>query len=97
MDDLGYTPTPEDLHLQEVYGDWVHANPGTHLDDGIGNNAAWLALWHDLAVLPSRRYEAPSGRVGRRFVMTLGKELWGVRDRLLNSERLIIFQTVILK
>ena len=23
----GYTPTPEDLQLKEVYGDWFHANP----------------------------------------------------------------------
>ena len=34
----GYTPTPEDLRLQEVYGDWVHANPDTHLHGGIRDN-----------------------------------------------------------
>ena len=39
-DEPGYTPTPEDLHLQEVYGDWVHANPGTHLDEGIRDDSA---------------------------------------------------------
>ena len=27
----GYQPNTEDLRLQEVYGDWVHANPGTHV------------------------------------------------------------------
>ena len=32
---FGYFPKPEDLRLPEVYGDWVHGNPGTHLDDGI--------------------------------------------------------------
>ena len=42
-DDLGYTPTPEDLRLWEVYEDWVHANPGTHLDGGIKNDAEWQA------------------------------------------------------
>ena len=31
----GYFPTPEDLRLREVYGDWVHGKPGTDLDDGI--------------------------------------------------------------
>ena len=31
----GYVPTKEDLRLREVYGDWVHGNPGTHLDGGI--------------------------------------------------------------
>ena len=33
-----YVPTPEDLRLREVYGDWVHRNLGTHLDGGITEN-----------------------------------------------------------
>ena len=37
----GYKPSPEDLRLREVYGDWVHANPGTHLDEGVRDNLAW--------------------------------------------------------
>ena len=47
--------------------------------------------------MTSRLYDAPSERVGRRFVRTLGSELKGVRDRLWNSERFIFFQTVILQ
>ena len=39
----GYNPTLEDLRLREVYGDWVHANPGTHLDRGIRDNSVWQA------------------------------------------------------
>ena len=31
-------PTPEDLRLREVYGDWVHGNPGTHLDGGVSED-----------------------------------------------------------
>ena len=84
-DDLGYTPTPEDLHLWEVYGNWVHANPTAHLNRGIRNDLAWQAWWRDLVVMPSRRYDAPSGRVGQRFRGTLGAELKGVGDRLWNS------------
>ena len=34
----GYNPTPEDLCLREVYGDWVHDNPGTHLGGGVCND-----------------------------------------------------------
>ena len=93
----GYNPTPEDLRLQEVYGDWVHANPGTHLDGGVRGDSAWQAWWRDLVVMPSRRYDAPSGKVGRRFVGTLGEELKEVRDRRWNLERFIVFQTVILQ
>ena len=78
-DNPGYNPTPEDLRLRDVYGDWVHVNPGTHLYNGISKNATWQAWWRDLAVMTSRRYDAPSGRVGRRFVGTLGDELRGVR------------------
>ena len=96
-DDLGYTPTPEDLRLREFYGDWVHANPGTHLDGGICNNSAWQAWWHDLAVIPLRHYDAPSGKVGQRFVGTFGAELKGVRDRLWNLEWFIVYQMVILQ
>ena len=93
----GYQPTPEDLRLREVYGDWVHANPGTHLDGGVRNDSSWQAWWRDLAVMPSRCYDAPSGKVGRRFVETLGEELKGVWDRRWNLGRFIVFQTVILQ
>ena len=96
-DEPGYTPTPEYLRLWEVYRDWVHANPVTHLDGGICNDSVWQAWWHELAVMPSRRYNTPSGRVGRRFVGMLGAELKGVQDILCNLDRFVVFQTVILK
>ena len=47
--------------------------------------------------MPSRRYDAPRGKVARRVVGTLGAEMQGVRDRRWNWEWLIIFQTVILQ
>ena len=37
----GYIPTPEDLRLREVYGDWVHGNPGTHLDSSVAEDGLW--------------------------------------------------------
>ena len=40
-DEPGYNPTPEDLRLQEVYKDWVHGNPYTHLDSGITDDGKW--------------------------------------------------------
>ena len=36
-----YVPNLEDLHLREVYGDWVHGNPGTHLDGGVKEDRMW--------------------------------------------------------
>ena len=70
----------EDLCLWEVYVDWFHANPGTHLNGGIGDNAVWQALWHDLAFMLLRSYDAPSGKFGRRDVERLGGELCGVHQ-----------------
>ena len=93
----GYNPTPEDLRLWEVYRDWVRANPGTHLDRGVCNNSAWKTWWRDLAVMPLRRYDAPSGKVKRRYVGTLREKLKEVQDRWWNLERFIVFQTVILQ
>ena len=93
----GYTPTPEDLRLWEVYGDWVHQNPGTHLDGGISEDGRWQGWWRDLAVMPPRRYDASSGKVGRRFVNVLVRELRGMPDRKWNAERFIVFQTVTLQ
>ena len=93
----GYTPTPEDLCLREVYGYWVHANPDTHLNGGIGDNETWQGWWRDLAVMTLRRYDAPSGKVGRCFVEALMGDMQGVWDRQWNLERFIVFQTVILQ
>ena len=93
----GYNPTPEDLRLQEIYRDWVHSNPDTHLDGGVRDDLTWQVWWRDLAVMPLRHYDAPSGRVRRKFVRMLGEELKGVRDRRWNLERFILFQTVILQ
>ena len=81
----GYVPTPEYLRPWEVYGDWVNGNPGTHLDGGVADTRVWQGWWSDLAVMPSRRYEAPSRKVGRRFVNALLGELRGVCDRRWNS------------
>ena len=93
----GYVLTPEDLRFGEVYGDWVHGNPGTHLDSGVANDLAWQAWWRYLAFMPLRRYDAPSGKVGRRFVGMLSAKMQGVRYRRWNSEWFIVFQMVILQ
>ena len=93
----GYVPTPEELRLREVYGDWVHGNPGMHLDGVFAEDGLWQGWWRDLAFMPPRQYEAPIGKVGRRFVNALVEELRGVRDRQWNSERFIVFKTVTLQ
>ena len=47
--------------------------------------------------MPSWHYDTPSGKVGRRFIGALVKELHGIWERRRKSERFILFQTVIMK
>ena len=47
--------------------------------------------------MSSRRYNPPSGKVGRRFVRDLNVDRRGVRDIWWNSEQFIVLQTVILQ
>ena len=42
-------------------------------------------------VMPSRCYEAPSRKVGQRFVVDLAEELRRVQDRIWNLEQFIVF------
>ena len=84
-DETGYTTTLEDLRLQEVYVYWLHTNSSTHLDGGIGDDAAWQAWWRDLVVMPFKRYDVSRGKIGRRFVKKLGEELIRVRYIQWNS------------
>ncbi len=80
-----------------VYGDYIHQNDRMHLDGGILDDKVWQDRWRKLIVLPSQRYNAPSGAVGRRFVRILTEELSGIRARKWNSERFIVFQMVVLQ
>ena len=47
--------------------------------------------------MPTERYDAPSGKVGKIFVGILSVELDGVCARKWNLERVILFQSVILQ
>ena len=93
----GYVPTGEDQRIQEVYRYWVNSNDGAHISEGIQDYKEWKTRWKTLAVISMRRYDAPSGRVGRRFIHALAAELTGFWKRLWNTERSIVFQTVILQ
>jgi hypothetical protein len=93
----GYVPTEVDLKLKEVYGDYPHQNDGTHLDGGIKDDALWQGHWRKLVSLPSNRFQAPGGAVGRRFVRMLTQELLGIKERKWNSEKFIVFSMVILQ
>ena len=50
-----------------------------------------------LFYLPTQRYDVPSVRVGKSFVLTLVAELDGLQGRKWNSENVIVFQIIILQ
>ena len=91
----GQAATNTDRKLLGVYGDFVHQNDGTHLDGGIEDDRIWQERWKKLVVLPTKRYDAPRGGVGRQFVEGLADELEGIRKW--NSERFLVFQMVTLQ
>jgi hypothetical protein len=86
-----------DLLLEKVFGDYVHQNPGTHLNGGIADDVDWQEYWSRLIVFPGSQYDAPKGAVGRRFVEMVADLLDGVKNRKLNSEKFLVFQMVILQ
>ncbi|KAI2506075.1 hypothetical protein MHU86_8396 [Fragilaria crotonensis] len=50
-----------------------------------------------MAQIATTRYQAPAGRVGRRFIAILTSEFRGVRERRWNSERPLVFVATVLQ
>jgi hypothetical protein len=87
-----------DQRLLGIFGNTIHLNDGTHLDNGIGatEDAKWQRLYNRVATCSLPLYNLPNGRWAHRFLTTL-TDLWvGVIQRRWNSERLLVFQVVIL-
>ena len=92
-----YLPTAADHLLDTVFHDHAHDNDGTHLNGDIADDAVWQQHWLRMVQLHTTRYQAPPGKVGRRFIAIFTNELRGVRARQWNSERPIVFVAVILQ
>ena len=93
----GYTVTAADRLLDAAFGDHAHDNDGTHLHGGFSDDALWQRRWRRMAQIATTRYQAPAGRVGRRFLAILTSEFRGVRERLWNSERPLVFVATVLQ
>ncbi|KAI2510018.1 hypothetical protein MHU86_4444 [Fragilaria crotonensis] len=76
----GYFVTAADRLLDSAYGDHVHDNAGTHLQGGFSDDALWQRRWRRMAQIATTRYQAPAGRVGRRFIAILTSEFRGRMD-----------------
>ena len=83
--------------LYGVYQDWVHQNLGDQLDRGIAEDSKGQAKRGKLVCMPTQLYDATLGKSRKRLVEILSVEIDGVCDRKWNTERVIIFQSVILQ
>ena len=80
-----------DAELEKVYDDCLLNGPGVERAD------LWFGRWQKAVRLAPRRYDLPDGAVGRRFVDLLVREVGLVADLKEQSERLIVFQAVVLQ
>jgi hypothetical protein len=92
----GYSITDADRKLDEVYGDHVHDNDGTHLSGGINDDRLWQRYWQQIAQEKPRRYNLPQSKEGKLFLTQLVLELQGVQDPNWNFARIFVFTAVIL-
>ena len=76
----GFTPARAHLSLWEVYGELPYHNGGTHLAEGVPDNATWQSRWRWLDAQSYSWYSMPPGKVGHRFTAVLAAEWRGVLD-----------------
>ena len=70
---------------------------GKLLDGGVTDDLRWQRFFDCLSNIPTRRYYLPRGPIGRSFIAQLIVEFEGVMNQDWNSERLLVFQIVILQ
>ena len=85
--------------MKEVYEDYVHKNPGTHLHGNVPEEAdkQWQQWWALLVGAPKRQFKLPSGTCGNKLLYQLVEEWKGVREGRWNSERPLVFVMVVLQ
>ena len=80
-----------------VYQDWLHQNPGEHLDIAITKDGKWQNLGVKHVCIPTYQYAVPSRKFGSRFVGILYVGIDGVCARKWNPKCVIVFHLFILQ
>ena len=91
-----FTPARSHLPLRGIYGYFLHHNDGTHLSVGVPDDTMWRSRWRRLAAQSASWYSTPPGKLGHRFTAVLAAYWRGVLGWKWNSERLLVFDHVIL-
>jgi hypothetical protein len=74
-----------------------HLRSSIHRAWCCGKKKRFNFKWRRLVVFPSQTYDLPQGKVGRLFLEMLADTMDGILAGQWNSERLIVFQLVMLQ
>ena len=79
--------------LEEVCGDYVHDNPGTHLHGGIGEemNTKHISYLNRLIPYSFSVIRPPNDKIGKAFVNKLANLINGLLQRDFNLEYIPLF------
>lgn len=87
---------PYNQKLDDVYGDHLHAYPGTHLNGGICDDPFWQTSFEQIMELPQQMFTVPNNAIVKRII-TINSSLFDdIVARKCNGEKLLVFLSVIL-
>ena len=66
----GYAVIFQDAWMKEVYEDYVHKNPGTHLHGAVSaeEDMQWQRWWATLVGAPKHQFKLPSGTIENKLL-----------------------------
>jgi hypothetical protein len=85
--------------LDEVYGDHVHDNPGSHLNGNISSalDLIWQGYFRGLISHNQSLYETPRGKLGKDIANEYSNLLEDVMKGKCNMEKFLVFPMVLLQ
>ena len=89
--------TTAENKIAQIYGEHIMCNDGTHIISTIQDDRVWQKYWREIVNLPNRKYNLPKNSTGKKFIHLLNTEINNIIERKSNSEKLIVFLTVILQ
>ena len=98
-----HPPMSEEAHttaenkIAQIYGEHIMCNDGTHINFHIQHDRVWQKYWKEITNLPNRKYNLPKNSTGKKFIHLLTTEINNIIDRKSNSEKTIVFLSVILQ
>jgi hypothetical protein len=92
-----YVLTEADKLLDSVFVDHIHHNDGSQLDGNIDDDRIFQKYWPQVAGISPVLYSVPQCRIGKIFLSCVTALLRTARNRHCNSEKVVVFISVILQ